>query len=109
MALAIANLEARRILEDDGRFATARDLRVGPDPLHPTRLIVSMDLILAGGEALQVGNLAEARVDEVNLGLLFDPDTISAQAFEDDDPLLEVADLEGDDLDDDAAADVFTD
>lgn len=106
LAQATATREIRTILENDRRFAQATDLQTRIDPANPNARHVAVRLELAGGEALIVGNLADARVDELDLtGSSADPETIDSLT---DDPVDDFAiDLSADDLGDDGLLDLL--
>lgn len=57
------NVELRQILEDDARFLRAQNIVAGyPDPADPTKTAVSLQLVLTGGDTLDLGDLAAGDV-----------------------------------------------
>lgn len=95
-AASVANIELRRLLEQDQRFAAATDVTIRTGPETPNVEAVSATLVLAGGEQLTVESLADPRADEINF------DDAPTLADFSDDPSLDTFDGAGfSDLDDD--------
>lgn len=91
LAEVTANLESRLILDSDPRMAAVRDIRASSDPATPSKLRVAMTLEMAGGETAVIGDLAQARVDELNLDSQVDLDNFSVALDDDglDDPFAD--------------------
>lgn len=68
LILAQVNTETTKLIREDRRFVAVRDVSVTSDPAR-NAVEIPMALVLAGGDVLNVANLATGRADEMAMDL----------------------------------------